>query len=379
MTVSIWQAAGQQPVQETDIVVIGAGLLGCTAALFFRQAGYAVTIIEARDIALGASGRNAGFIITGLDNYYHRAEEKYGPDLTREAWTLSKQTHQFWLEIARQHNVFVEQSGSLLLAESKAEALDLERAARRMKAVGLECEFLPKDPLNRGYHAAIRQPSDGGLQPYDLTRAIFADSGADIITNCEVYALESEETGVLVRSRKADIRAQKVLLCTNAYSIYLAPFFAGKIIPNRAQCLATAPLPERLVNGVGYSDYGYMYYRDLPGGGLLVGGGRKQNKQLEGNTTDDRITQPVQQILEDYLRQKFPEAVDVPIVRRWAGIMGFTPDGLPIVGTLPRDRRIGFAVGLNGHGLGLGAKVAERAVDHLLHGSNPGIFDVNRL
>src|SRR5690606_19187523 len=183
---------------------------------------------------------------------------------------------------------------------------------------------------------------------------------------------------VVVHSRRAIVRAQKVLICTNAYTVHLDPYFIGKIIPTRAQCLATAPLPERLINAVGYSDYGYMYYRDLPDGGLLIGGGRKQNKPLEHDTTDDRVNDPVQQVLEAYLREKFPD-VDVPIVRRWAGIMGFTPDGLPLVGSLPRDSRILFAVGFNGHGLSLGAAVAERAVDQLLNGTHAGVFDAQRL
>jgi glycine/D-amino acid oxidase-like deaminating enzyme len=116
----------------------------------------------------------------------------------------------------------------------------------------------------------------------------------------------------------------------------------------------------------------------LPDGGLLVGGARKNFKVQENDTTDDRTTDPVQRALTHYLRTRFPE-VDVPIVRRWAGIMAFTSDGLPLVGSLPRDERIVFAVGLNGHGLSLGAAVAERAVEKLLNGSGAGVFDVARL
>lgn len=378
MTVSVWQANGKQPVESTDVVVIGAGLAGCSAAIFLKQAGKQVTIIEARDVGLGASSRNAGFMLTGLDKYYHQAEQEYGVERTHEIWRLSKQTLSFWSKIARQYAVFLEQSGSLLLAESTEEVRELEQAARRMETLGFDCEYLSSDPLKRGYLAAIRQPSDGGLQPYDLTRALFKESGARLIVNSEVYAIESDGHEVVVHSRLAIVRAQKVLICTNAYSIHLDPFFQDKIIPTRAQCIATAPLPERLINAVGYSDYGYMYYRDLPDGGLLIGGGRKENKALEHNTTDDRITRPVQQVLENYLRSKFPD-VTAPIVRRWSGIMGFTPDGLPLVGTLPRDSRIGFAVGFNGHGLSLGAAVAERAVDQLVNGTNPGVFDAARL
>lgn len=378
MTVSVWQANGEQPVESTDVVIIGAGLAGCSAAVFLKQAGKDVTIIEARDIGLGASSRNAGFMLTGLDKYYHLSEAEIGEEKTFEIWHLSKKTHAFWRQIARQYDVSLEDCGSLLLAESPEEARDLEHAALRMQALGIECEYLSKDPLQRGYFGAIHQPGDGGLHPYRLVQALFKESGAKLIANSEVYAIESDKNEVVVHSRRAIVRAQKVLICTNAYTVHLDPYFIGKIIPTRAQCLATAPLPERLINAVGYSDYGYMYYRDLPDGGLLIGGGRKQNKPLEHDTTDDRVNDPVQQVLEAYLREKFPD-VDVPIVRRWAGIMGFTPDGLPLVGSLPRDSRILFAVGFNGHGLSLGAAVAERAVDQLLNGTHAGVFDAQRL
>ncbi|HLV37084.1 MAG TPA: FAD-dependent oxidoreductase, partial [Spirillospora sp.] len=89
MTVSIWQADGTQPVREVDFLVVGAGLVGCAAAYFAAQAGRQVVITDARDLALGASSRNAGFMITGLDTHYHRAIERYGADTVRELWALS--------------------------------------------------------------------------------------------------------------------------------------------------------------------------------------------------------------------------------------------------------------------------------------------------
>src|SRR6188768_569412 len=105
MTVSVWQAHGDQPIQEVDLLIVGAGLVGCTAAYFAGQAGRKVTIIDSQDIALGASSRNAGFMITGLDTYYHQAIEHYGHDVTREIWALSQTTHRYWRQFAREGSV----------------------------------------------------------------------------------------------------------------------------------------------------------------------------------------------------------------------------------------------------------------------------------
>lgn len=374
MTVSIWQIDENSPKHQTDVAVIGAGLVGCTAAVLLSELNFRVTLVEASEVGLGASSRNAGFMLTGLDLYYHQAEAKYGAATTREIWQETLRTHTFWKSIAQEFNVPVSDVGSLLLAENDAEAQDLEQAARRMDAEGFDCEFLSHDPLNRGYVAAIRQPGDGGLHPYALTQGLFQKSGAQLLDNNPVYKLESGDSCVIVHSRRATIEAQYVLICTNAYALQLDDFFRGKVIPTRAQCLATAPLAEPVVNAVGYSDYGYMYYRDLPDGGLLLGGGRKHHKAAENDTWEDRTTDVVQGTLNAYLKRYFPD-VTAPIIRRWAGIMGFTPDGLPLVGTLPHDKRISFGVGLNGHGLSLGMTVAERAVNRLVQGQSAGVFD----
>ncbi len=380
MTVSIWQANGSEPVREVDFLVIGAGLVGCTVAYFAAQAGRQVVITDLRDIGLGASSRNAGFMISGLDTYYHHSIERYGLAVTREMWDISKTSHSYWREFARNGSVKMEKCGSMLLAESAEEARDLEVAARALEADHREIEYISSDPLGRGYFAAIRQPGDGTVHPLELVNAIFQQSGAEMIPNNEVYALrQDDDQWAWVYTRQFIFKARHVMICTNAYSVYLDPYFVGKVIPTRAQCIATAPLKNGpVVNTCGYSDYGYMYYRDTFDGRLLIGGGRKQNKALENDTTDDRITDPVQRILEAYLRDKFPD-IDAPIERRWSGIMGFSVDGLPQVGTLPGKPRIGFAVAFHGHGLALGAGVAERAVDMLLKGKDPGAVSAKRL
>ena len=379
MTVSIWQADGAQPVREVDFLVVGAGLVGCAAAAFAAQAGRAVVITEARDVALGASSRNAGFMITGLDTYYHHAVERYGAAATREIWALSRQTHAYWRQWAQAGDVPLEDCGSLLLAESDAEARDLEQAARALEAEGYPAEFLSRDPLRRGYRAAIRQPQDAAVQPFALVQAICRQSGAEVIANNEVYRVAQDGDTALIFTRQYVFRARHALLCVNAYAPLLDSYFVGKVIPTRAQCLVTAPLDSGpLVGACGYSDYGYMYYRDTFDGRLLIGGGRKQNKALEHDTTEDRVTDPVQRVLEDYLRARFPD-VTAPVERRWAGIMGFSADGLPLVGTLPGRPRVGFAVGFHGHGLALGAATAARAVDLLLSGADPGVVSAARL
>ena len=379
MTVSHWQRA-EQIEREIDFLVVGAGLAGGAAANFARHVhGRDVVVTDARDVALGASGRNAGFMISGLDTYYHRAIEEYGHDVAREVWGMSLQSFMHWREFIEnsEFEVPIDNSGSLLLAETQDEAKELELAARALSEDKIDIEYYSRDPLNRGFYAAIEQPMDAGVQPYLLAKTVMAQSGAEFIPNNELYRLEQENDFVNVYTRKAIFKARYVMLCTNAYSPMIDPYFVGKVVPTRAQCLVTEPLDHVPVPYCGYSDYGYMYYRSTFDGRFLLGGGRRQNQREENDTSEDRLNPKVHAFLDRYLKRYFPD-VTAPVAHRWSGIMGFSCDGLPLVGTLPGRPRIGFAVGFTGHGLALAAATAERAVDKLLNGVSAGAVDVAR-
>ncbi len=380
MTVSHWQRQGQKE-RDVDFLVVGAGLVGSAAAYFAKQAhNREVIVIDAGDVGLGASGRNAGFMISGLDTYYHRAIEQYGRAVAREMWGLSHRSIAHWREFIKSSpfEVPLDSCGSMLLAETPQEAKELEEAAAALSKDKIDIEYYSKDPLGRGYYAGIQQPLDAGVQPYLLTKSVMAQSGAEFIPSNELYRIEQDDDDyVRVYTRQFIFKARHVMLCTNAWSPMIDPYFIGKVIPTRAQCLVTERLAHVPIPYCGYSDYGYMYYRSTFDGRFLLGGGRQHFKAEESNTTEDRLNPNVQGYLDAYLAKYFPD-VKAAVAHRWSGIMGFSADGLPLAGCLPDKPRVGFAVGFTGHGLAMGAASAERAVDKLLHGVSAGAVDVSR-
>jgi gamma-glutamylputrescine oxidase len=378
VTVSIWQS-NHPPTRTVDLLIVGAGLAGTSAALHARAEGLSVVITDQADVALGASGRNAGFMITGLDTYAHRAVEKYGEDKTWDLWHLSADTIAFWWQVidAAGGTVQADRRGSMLLAESDAEAEELHCAVQQLHKMGLPAIWHAHDPLGRGYYAAIEQPNDGAVNPVQLCETMLGQSGAELIGTNEVYNVAQDGDWVNVASRKATFKARYVLLCTNAYSPLLHPYFGDKVVPTRAQVLVTEPLPAPVIPTCGYSDYGYMYYRMTFDGRFLLGGARHHYREQEHDTTEDRLNPRVQAKLDEYLARRFPD-VAAPVARRWAGIMGFSVDGLPMVGTLPGMDRVGFAVGFTGHGLAMSAMTTKRALAKLLHGTPAGAVDAER-
>src|SRR3954449_11003795 len=129
MTVSYWQDRSAEQTLECDVCVVGAGIVGAYTAKCLADAGQDVVIVEARHVAAGATGRNAGMVLTGLAAYYHEAVAQYGEQAAREVWdlTLANRTRMF--QLAAELGVPTEQKGSYLLALDDKEAAEVAQAA----------------------------------------------------------------------------------------------------------------------------------------------------------------------------------------------------------------------------------------------------------
>jgi glycine/D-amino acid oxidase-like deaminating enzyme len=122
---------------------------------------------------------------------------------------------------------------------------------------------------------------------------------------------------------------------------------------------ATEPFPRRLIPAPCYADFGYEYFRQLPDGRLLAGGGRRAALEAE-RTHDERPSEPVQSAIERFFYSCYPEARAARITHRWAGIMGFTADEWPLIGPAPEaPPTVLVCAGYHGHGMGLAAQAVS--------------------
>lgn len=383
MTVSHWQRTAEEvSVVDCDVCIIGAGITGASAALWLRRAAprLKVLILEARNVAAGASGRNAGMILAGLSGHYDGMIEEYGRRRAREIWQATLEHQRLLREFIAETGAGVgfEACGSWRLGFEEAESEHLARSAALLREDGFPAEFYERDPLGRGFYGALGISGDAGLHPLRLVKALLAASGVEVYRNCEARGLLSEREHVCVQTASLDVRAKSVFVATNAYAPLLDGYFRPFIEPHRGQVLITAPIRQRLVDRLVYAHHGYIYFRQLPDGRFLLGGWRHGFVEHEAGYADE-TTEAVQGALEAFMRNYFPETEGVPVEARWAGTMGFSCDGLPVVGTLPHDRRIAYAVGYTGHGFGLALEVTRRAVGLMLRGEPAGIFSVERI
>jgi glycine/D-amino acid oxidase-like deaminating enzyme len=185
-----------------------------------------------------------------------------------------------------------------------------------------------------------------------LCRGIARISGAAIRTGFAVRALEPTGDRVRLVAEAGTVVAERVVVALNAYAGSLLPQLAGEIRPVRGQMLATAP-GGRDLDGVWYVNEGYEYVRQLGDGTVVAGGCRWMAREIEVGAVETP-TATVQGAIERFLAEAFPRFAGRPVRRRWAGIMGFTADGLPRIGELPGLPGVLYAAGFNGHGMSLG-------------------------
>jgi gamma-glutamylputrescine oxidase len=370
----MWAGQGQRRADGCDVVVVGAGLVGAAVAARLARAGFDTAVLEARTVAGGATGRSAGMVLTGLAGHYNWAVSAYGRQRARDVWSLTMEGRERLAETAELLGVPIERTGSLTLAVEDAEADALRESAQLLREDGFDAWFGLTDPLDRGFRAVLRQPDDVTVDAAALTRALLTTDDVTVHERTEVYDLEPERDSVRVWAQGRTVRCNGVVLAINGYAALLDPYFTDKVAPTRSLTFATQPLGEVILAQPCCADYGYEYCRQLPDRRLLLGGWRhpyQSGHEIElGDTLRDGLAR--------FASRHFPE-VDARSVNRWSGIMGFTPDGLPLVDRLPDIPQATFGVGLGGRGLAWAMVVAERLVGLMVRDADPGILSTERL
>ncbi len=360
MTLSFWQRTTREADASCDVAVVGGGIIGCSTAFWLRrlQPGLTVTIVEAGRLAQGASGRNAGFLLQGVTPDYVTDRALFGDDRARRLWQFTRENRDLIASELRPSSFALEASGSLSVAGTPEEDERLHAAVASMRADGAPVAYLPAEETNRrlkarGFLGALYVPSGAMLHPADLVRHIAVASGAQVLEHHRVVDLERRGEAVVLETPVRRLRAGRVVLAVNAYLPLLLPDLARFVRPVRAQMLATAPMTPRWLPLPAYTHEGYYYIRQAQDGTLLLGGARHLHRDVEVGY-EDAVTPALQADLEGYLHRHFPQTRGLEVRRRWSGVMGFSPDRLPVVGTVPGLPGCTFAAGFTGHGMGYG-------------------------
>jgi sarcosine oxidase subunit beta len=325
-------------MKKYDVIVVGGGLAGAAMLYNLSCAGLHTVLLERYNLASGATGRNGGQVIQ-LDGRDRDAMAimnrlQYSRNtvaLLEEYRTLLKTEFEF------------RQVGSLDIAATEEECEELKALCdMQIRAGDDEVEYLDRQNLHEiapclgdFLMGARYRWSDGNLYPFNLAfgfieRAV--EAGAGVHTWCNVKRIVIESGKVCgVETGDGPLVADRVVLATSAWTKELFPEL--KVIPLRSHAALTEEIPhiggsafEVVVDGE--IIYGSTQFQN---GHILLGGG-PDRPRTEKEQYDYTMSWKDTLKNASLLAQLFPVLEQVNILRCWAGTMGTTPDGLPLVG-----------------------------------------------
>lgn len=306
-----------------------------------------------------------------------------GKDQALDIWRFSETNLDLLKQEVIQDDKTIEfkHEGTFSIASTEQEFHELKEVHKLMISMGIQTEAVDTQGVQKrlgatGFVGGIKYLLDAEVNPIKLTEKIAKLCGAEIFGDSEVIAIETEGASRKVRTESGDFTCDMVVLATNGYSPLLSSYFKDKIYPTKGQILITEPV-EPFMESPCYCNFVLDYFRQLPTGQLIIGGFRQVEKETEVGYSD-HITDAIQNSLEEFFRRHLKKLSNAKITHRWSGVMGFSADGQPLVGSLPDDPQVFFLGGFTAHGLGLAFHSAKCMVDMMFEREIPSFISARR-
>ncbi|MFJ8741336.1 NAD(P)/FAD-dependent oxidoreductase [Embleya sp. NPDC127516] len=367
-------------LRPSDVVVIGAGVVGAACAHYAARAGLSVTVLDRGPVAGGTTGAGEGNLLV--------SDKRPGPELSLALLSL-----RLWAELAAEgHDFEYQAKGGLIVARTEAEAVAMTVAAEAQRACEVSAHTVDAKELHfyephlaPDLAGGTHYPQDAQVQPA-LAAAALLRSGVRLHTGVTVTGFRrGRGDRVLgVRTSHGDIAAGAVVNAAGTWSGAIAEL-AGvslPILPRRGFVLVTEPLPPIVRHKV----YAAAYTGDVasddadlassavvegtPSGTVLIGASR------ERVGFDPSFPVPVLRRLAAQAIELFPILAGVSVLRAYRGFRPYCPDHLPVVGPDPRAPGLLHACGHEGAGVGLAPATGlliTRALTGDASGPDPGV------
>lgn len=347
-----------------EVAIVGGGIMGASAALFLRQHGVSVTLLERDTCGSRSSGVNYGGV---------RRQGRPPVQLP-----LAQRAHGLWGRLRELLGTDAEyvRSGHLKLARSESDLAALEDYRQRTLDSGMDLQMLTGDALRERCPSLGAAAVGGSLCPEDgqanprLVSPAFAlaarRAGADVREHCRVDEVAHDGQCFVLRSGNAlQVRSDHLLNCAGAWSGDIAASF-GEPVPMQSgnpMMVVTDPVPVVLTMSLGVEGGG-VYARQVERGNFVIGGGQGVPQDgLRARASMGGLSRLAQQAVA-----LVPALRNASIIRTWSGTEGYLPDRQPVIGASSTTPGLWHGFGFAGGGFQVGPATGAVLADLVRHG-----------
>lgn len=347
----------------SDVVIVGGGIMGSSAALFLTQRRRSVTLLETALIGQQASGTNFG-------NVRRQGRPILELPLANRASGIWRRAKELLGE-----DVEYLQSGHLRVCYRERPELvgKLEAYAKEARPVGLDLELFSGNALRSRFPflgpdviAGSHSPLDGHANPRLATPAFARAAkraGAGVYENTRIVAAEKAGADFRVASEDGRIfRAPMLLITAGAWANHLSAQF-GESVPLTCRgptMSVTEPVPYSIRPVVGVvtpNALESVYFRQILRGNVIIGGSTRGPAYTDERRASVHPQNTLSQL--KHIRRLAPALERLNIIRVWSGVEGYLPDGLSVLGPSERVSGLYYAFGFSGSGFQIGPGVGE--------------------
>jgi gamma-glutamylputrescine oxidase len=342
---------------EIDVCIVGAGYSGLSTGLHLVEKGYKVAILEGARVGWGASGRNGGQIVNGLNASLQTIKKRYGQDTATFVAGLVQEGGEIIRERVKTYDIQCDlKEKNVFTGLTKAHMKELEERKALWESYGIKNqEMLDKDQLRAHvnsdlYEGGLIDHTGGHMHPLNLAlgeAAAFEKLGGTIYEMSMVTGVDTDAAKPVVTTTHGTMTCKTLVLCGNAYLGHVVPALTSRVMPVSTQVMATEPLGEELAHSLLPQDaciedirYILDYYRLSGDKRMLFGGGT-----VYGGTDPSNIEAK----LRGNMEKVFPQLKNVKIEYKWSGNFALSFSRVPQMGRIGNNTY--FAHGYSGHGV----------------------------
>ena len=375
---------------QADVVIIGAGYTGLSAAHHIAKSGLVPVVLEANRPGWGASGRNGGVITAKFRQSFRGIDAAHGRAMAKRMYEIAYESTEIVEELVSEFGITaarLTRTGQVKAAHNhatlKAAIDEAEWMKREMGDADvriLDAHEVREETGSKAFVGGVLNPGSGGIHPLNYLHGLaegLAARGVAIYQESPALRIRRENGLSIVETPEGAVRARQVIIATNSYSDLTdaTRHMQHTLVPFRSAIIATDRLPHNLAGslmptGRTYTETKRMmrWFRMVDD--RVIFGGRGAFGKQDSEAAFDALRKAMVGI--------FPELNDTPLGFKWSGLVGMTLDSMPHIGRL--DDHTLFSMGYNGAGVAM-SSLMGRYLAAFVRGEQPdvGLLDASRL